>query len=363
MCRAGRSGETPPEPVTDEGLSLIEVLVSVVLLGLGGVAVLGGLGASLRGSAAHETKIEALAALESAAASLRHQVDPCTAEGYRSMAASGIADPRWSASLTVESLDCSTDLHQLRLAVTSEGGLTQTLDLAVGGPRVADVPGQGELDDADLPVVSCVVTNLTAVPPVIELTDSSLLSGDVRIEALTDTTCSGSLRAVFTPAPVDPATGLEWRPSFHEVGEQRYELILTEGTFAWEIGAVNTRVENRRPDDTFVDLGTVAGLVTTTCRADVGVNDESPARHPSGQLVDDLIVTVELSPACSASGSPTFEVNTGAGLYTGTFQASGSQWVAIVPGHDGDGPVFTSGAKSIHIDAAIAIAPVVVVIQ
>ena len=62
-------GEAPRQdaPRTDVGMSLIEVLVAIVLLGTAGVAMLTALNASVRGSTNHEARAVALAAPRGAA--------------------------------------------------------------------------------------------------------------------------------------------------------------------------------------------------------------------------------------------------------------------------------------------------------
>lgn len=370
MTRAVRSTSRRRRPVhpghescDDRGLSLIEVLVAVVLLGLGGVAVLGSIGTSIKGSSTHEQKIEALATLESAAAALQHKAEPCTAEAYRSRAAGAVSDSQWAASLAVVNLQCGSETHDLELSVTSHGGLVQTLAVSVGGPRVADVPGGGEFDDANVPFVSCAVTSISAVPSSIELNDIGLLTSDVRVEARTDAVCSGSLRAVFSPEPVDPATNLEWRPSFQEIGERHYELILTEGTFAWHVGPVNARIEHRQPDETFINLGAVNGLLTTTCQKTTHVSNPTPTRHADGGLLDDLFITVELSTACPTPASMSFSVNTGLSTFTADLVPTGSTWTGIIPGHDHGGPEFTPGPKTITFVAPIPVGSLHIEVQ
>lgn len=352
-----------PDEATDRGLSLLEVLVSVVLLGLGGVATMVALGASVRGSSTHEEKVAALATLESAAAVLHEKVEPCSASAYLSVAEAAVTDPWWASSLSVTGVSCGSDIDELQLSVTSPRGLVQTLDVVVGGPRVADTPDGGDFDDTNLPIVSCAVTSLVADPVTKELSDIRLLTGDVRVEARTTAACSGSLRAVFTPAPVDPATGLEWRPSFQEIGERHYELILTEGTFAWETGPITARVENRLPDDSFVNLGTLPGLFTTTCRTTSNVSNPSPQLEVDGRLLEPLSITVELSPACTTPPSLTFNIETGSGNYIGTLVPSGTTWTGTIPGHAQDGPVFVPGTRTITIEAPFEIAPIPIQVQ
>lgn len=359
-----RSRKSPSHPdATDRGVSLVEVLVAVVLLGIGGAAVMTSLGASIRGSSTHEDKVEALAALETAASMLQHKAEPCTPASYRSLATSAITDPTWASSLTVTNLSCGADVDQLRLGVTSPRGLVQTLDVVIGGPRVADTPGGGELDDTTLPIVSCALVSLTVDPATMELSDSSLLTGDLRIEARTTETCSGSLRAVFDPAPIDPATGLEWRPSFQEIDDRRYELILTEGTFAWETGPVDTQIENRLPNESFVNLGTASDLFATTCRSISSVDVGSPVRDVDGRLLDPLTITVELSPACPSPATMTLRLETGSGSFEATLVPSGQTWIGTVPGQADSGPVFSAGTKSITIEAPFPIEPVTIEVQ
>lgn len=362
LCRRSRVPIGHDE-VDDRGVSLIEVLIAIVLLGVGGVATMSALGMSIRGSSTHEDKVGALAALESAAAVLREQVTPRTAEAYRSAGAEAISDPEFAATLTVSGLVCGDVLDELQLGVTSVRGLVQTLDVTAGGPRVADTPGGGQLDDTALPIVYCSVTSVSAAPVTMELSDIGLLTDDVRVEARTSEVCSGSLRAVFTPAPIDPATGLEWRPSFQEVEERRYELILTAGTFAWQAGTVHARIENRMPDDSFVHLGDVPGLFTSTCRSTVAVSNPSPQRHDDGQLLDDLTITVDLNSACGTPSSISFSIETGSGSYTGDLAPAGATWIGTIPGHAAGGPVFAPGTRVITFETNIAIEPIQVEVQ
>ena len=56
-----------PSGSADRGLSLVEVLVTIVLLGIGGVAVLGAMAAAAHGSAVNKSQAGAIVWLQSAA--------------------------------------------------------------------------------------------------------------------------------------------------------------------------------------------------------------------------------------------------------------------------------------------------------
>jgi type II secretory pathway pseudopilin PulG len=346
--RAMRSSARP------DGFSFIEVLVSIVLLGTAGVAVLAALGSSIRGSVTHEEKVRALSALESAAAGLQRQVDPCTDTAYTAAARAAVVDTEWANSLEVEDLLCGAVLHELRLTVEGPRGLREQLGVTIGGPRVVATDDDDPFDDTSATILSCVATGIQAAPDTAELSDLGLLPDDVLLEVTTDAACSGTLRARFTPAPTDPNTGLAWEPPLTEVSAQLYTLVLTEGTFAWPVGAVDIQVRNEQLTGSTAAIGSRADFFSTTCGVTVSVDDPAPSIAPDGRLAEDLDVTVTLSPWCPAPSGLELSVQTGAELFAGPLLDGGGTWGTSIPGSGGGGPVFTVGPKTIEVSSSTA---------
>lgn len=336
----------------DRGVTFIEALVSVVLLGTAVVAVLAALGSLIRGSVTHEEKVRALSVLESASAGLQRQADPCTDAAYTVLARAAVLDTEWANSLEVEDLVCGSALHEMRLTVEGPRGLREQLDVTVGGPRVVATDDDDPVDGTPTTILNCLATGIQAVPATAELTDLGLLPADVLLEVTTDAECSGTLRALFTPAPTDPDTGLAWEPPLIEVSTQLYSLVLTEGTFAWPVGAVDIQVRNEQLNGSTAVIGSRTDFFSTTCGVTASVDDPTPTIAPDGRLVQDLVVTVTLSPWCPEHSDPRLSVETGAELFAVDLVQSEGTWGASIPSSGGGGPVFTVGPKTIEVSSS-----------
>lgn len=333
----------------DSGVTFIEVLVSVVLLGTVVVAVLASLGVSIRGSVTHEEKVMALSVLESAASGLKIQADPCDESTYRDLARETVEDPGWAARLEVSAVDCSdTDLHEVTLSVTAPRGLTQVLEVAVGGPRVADTEGAGEFDDSTAPIISCAVTNIVANPNEAVLNDEGVLSEDVTLIVTTDNPgCTSALRANFDPDPINPVDGFEWQPALEGAGDT-YSVVLVAGQYVWTVGTQDVMIVD---DSNGATVGSRAGFLEINCVVEGATSNPSPPRQVDGRLDGDVGVTVTISPACPDPGSLTFTVDTGTEVYTDVLADDDDDgaWIGNIPGQEGVGPVFEPGPTTIEV--------------
>ena len=156
----------------DVGMSLIEVLVAVVLLGTAGVGTLTALHASVRGSTNHEARAVALAELSAAASYLSSvRVESC-ADYARVLAErpATLATPR--ATVTLVSVSCPEDstLREITLRATDQAGRAdETLTIVHGGPTVV-YEGVPDATTTTLPAVTTTTvvgatTTTTTAPP------------------------------------------------------------------------------------------------------------------------------------------------------------------------------------------------------
>jgi hypothetical protein len=146
----------------DAGESLVEILVSVAVIGiaiagaLGGVGLLGAVSAGARSSRLHQDAVQAQAALRSWAEVLSRPQDSSAGSGYRYVPCAWPAGvpaaavpPGWTAQITAVSwwtgtgwtTTCSTDggLQKLTLDVASPAtgtstGVDEKLDLVIRRP-------------------------------------------------------------------------------------------------------------------------------------------------------------------------------------------------------------------------------------
>lgn len=167
-------GEAPRQdaPRTDVGMSLIEVLVAIVLLGTAGVAMLTALNASVRGSTNHEARAVALAELSAAASYLSSvRVESCA--DYAQVLAerpATLATPRATVSLV--SVNCPEGqlLREVTLRATDQvGRAEETITLVLGGPTVI-YEGIPDATTTTLPAVTTTTvvgatTTTTTAPP------------------------------------------------------------------------------------------------------------------------------------------------------------------------------------------------------
>lgn len=134
----------------DEGSSFIELLVSIVLLGIGGLATMTALSVTIQGSDQHKSKIGALAELEGAAAYLTRAVadEPladCSAtltasffDGYLSDPA--LVNPNPGVTVEATAVSCARGVAEVTLVAThaTKANATESLNVAVGGISVLE---------------------------------------------------------------------------------------------------------------------------------------------------------------------------------------------------------------------------------
>ena len=98
----------PPRLAGDDGSSLIEVLMAVLILGIAGAAILGGLLAAVRGTDVHRQQSQVEAALVSAVEALKDPSVariPCATAStapYLTAVRSAALPAGWSATSTVQ---------------------------------------------------------------------------------------------------------------------------------------------------------------------------------------------------------------------------------------------------------------------
>lgn len=123
--------------VLDEGFSLIEVLIAVVLLGIGVTAVLSGLQGAIIGSRVNRDLATANTVLISAAEAVkdeaRNHYMACPTTYDPTI---GIAPPTgWTVSYTM--VDCSSTgmkLQRIAVQVSGPGGSNQSVEILKAGP-------------------------------------------------------------------------------------------------------------------------------------------------------------------------------------------------------------------------------------
>lgn len=217
--------ESPRHPATilrDAGMSLIEVLVAIVLLGTAGVATLTALHASVRGSTNHEARSVALAEL-SAAASYLASVRVPSCDDYAAVLAARpetLAMPR--ATVTLVSVDCppGETLRRVTLRATDQQGRAEeTVTIVHGGPTViyegvpdastttvpsvttTTVVGATTTTSTTLPVTACNFLNV-AVNPTEAVVKANKLSQSLTVTVSFEGDCSGrTLTASVTNGP------------------------------------------------------------------------------------------------------------------------------------------------------------------
>lgn len=220
------TGTESPRPSTgrlrDAGMSLIEVLVAITLLGTAGVATLTALHASVRGSTNHEARSVALAEL-SAAASYLASVRVASCDDYAAVLAARpetLATPR--ATVTLVSVDCPAGetLRRVTLRATDQQGRAEeTLTIVHGGPTViyegvpdastttvpsvttTTVVGATTTTSTTVPVTACRFLNV-AVNPTEVVVKANKLSQSLTVTMSFEGNCTGrTLTASVTNGP------------------------------------------------------------------------------------------------------------------------------------------------------------------
>ena len=342
----------------DGGVTFIEILVAVVLLGTVVVAVLAALTASIRGSVAHDEKIRALAVLEAGSAALVHTevCDAAVVANYRTAARGGVVDAGWSTRLDVVSVDCVSDpdLHEVTLSVTKPRGGVESLEVTVGGPRVGPADVDGVLDVDPPTEVSCAATSLVASPSPVALADSGVLSQQITVTATTDAVCEGGiLWARFSPAPLgedpgNPGNLIEVEVPFQAgVVEKEYFLTLSPGVLQWEPGPNDVAVVYVPDSGSSVPAGSSTGLFELTCPITASVDNAAPLQDPSGRLNGDLALVLDVSPVCTDPAPFSFRVDTGVTTFVDVLFDNAGTWEGTIAGEP-TGPLFSAGTKLIE---------------
>jgi hypothetical protein len=308
----------------------------------------------------HEEKVVALSVLEAGASGLRDQA-PCgasTLATYRDAARAAVEDPDWAVRLDVAAVDCSTDpdLHEVRLRVDKPRGGIEQLQVTVGGPQVGGVVDEAaEIDPPT--IVSCAVTGIEASPDVVALSDSGVLSQTITLTAETDAVCAGGyLLARFSPPPLgddpeNPGNLVEVEVPFQVAPEveRQYNLTLPAGLWTWSVGSNDVTIVYSQLDGTTIPAGGAPDLFELTCGVTAEVDAEAPVQVASGQLQNDVEISVALSPACPTPDSMTYEVDTGVLVATGDLVEADGVWTGTVLGELADGPQFVAGPTIIDV--------------
>lgn len=115
----------------DDGMSLIELVITVVIMSITFVALFGAMAVAIELSDRHRKHATAEAAIRSLAEEVKKQFPgPCPNPSY-----SAPQPPdRFAQTITVE--ECAPELHRLRLTVASDDGkVSETLQVLVRNPN------------------------------------------------------------------------------------------------------------------------------------------------------------------------------------------------------------------------------------
>lgn len=142
------TASAPVKGRRDAGMTLVEILVAIILLGVGGTAVLVGLNVSIRGSEQHELRMVALAELSAASSYLATvKVDNCA--DYAAVVAARpktLNVPRISISVVGVQCPAGNVVRTITLRATSnDGRADETLTVLHGAPTILyqGVPDDG----------------------------------------------------------------------------------------------------------------------------------------------------------------------------------------------------------------------------
>jgi prepilin-type N-terminal cleavage/methylation domain-containing protein len=202
-----RTGSTIPARC-DNGMTMIEVLVAVILLGIGGAATMTALGASISGTTTLETKIAGLAMIETAASGLTRKVEPCNAAAYQFAARAAVPKTGWGSSALGSSdnmtatVACGAAFDVVTLTYTAPNGRgSHNLRLTLGGPTMSStaVGGGAGTPAPTIGDSTCEFVSLTATPPTVKWQiGQRVLDEDVKLSVQLAGNC-GLVRARFSP--------------------------------------------------------------------------------------------------------------------------------------------------------------------
>lgn len=128
--------------LNEGGFTLIETLIAVMLLGVGVIAVLGGLQSSIIGSRVNRDLATANTVLMSSAEAVKDEVRnhyaacPAAATSYNPV--NGVVLPTgWTPSMVSYTVDCSSDsikLQRITVKVLGPDGSPQSVEVLKAGP-------------------------------------------------------------------------------------------------------------------------------------------------------------------------------------------------------------------------------------
>ncbi|NNE12371.1 MAG: type II secretion system protein [Ilumatobacter sp.] len=203
-------GERARPARRDSGVTFIEILVAVVLLGIGGVATLVALTVSIKGSDQHRSKVNAIAELEGAGAYLARTEynsncsTPPTPASLTLAAANRPGVNNGEITVTVTNVDCSGGLPLITLeADSARGHALESLDVVIGGISVLQPEGASSSGP------TCTWGSLTATPPTVNVHTSGANAGKLKSNATISLNlnfsgpCSGPVTATIS----SPSTG------------------------------------------------------------------------------------------------------------------------------------------------------------
>lgn len=233
----------------DPGITLVEILVAVVLMGTAIVAVLAALGTSIRGSATFEKRVTGLSVIETASAAVTERQRTCGEYqdvARDAVAIAGVGDPD---GLTISGADCSGPLHRVPIAyVDPATGTPSSLVVTVSEFRTDPEPFGGD-DSGVGGSDACTITAVSPSPPTMgwwpeAIVDPAgpqraVLDQDVVVSVATHPDC-GQLRAVLGGSP--PIATVE----MSKLGANNHVFVVNGRDRSWPLGPVAATYEQRR---------------------------------------------------------------------------------------------------------------------
>lgn len=254
----------------DRGVSFLEVLVTVVLLGLAGVATLTALTTSIRGSDQHKSKVAALSELQGAGAYLQREANELdcatetepTPQFYADKLAGAVSGTperpgarNEGVTVSVASVDCSTGLPVVSLrADHSKGNATEELDVVVGGVSV-DKPGTGTGGPAGPGGDPCSFQDATATPIEVNKVGNGI-SQTVTIRLQYTGDCSSASASAFLSQSGNNPPSVTLSP-MTDSGSGYFEATLPTNAVNWKKEIVNVTITASSPSATRTTTFTV----------------------------------------------------------------------------------------------------------
>ncbi len=336
-------------------MTLIEVLVAVVLLGIGGTATMSALAASIQGSSVFESRIAGLAVLETSASGLTKQVQPCTGAAYQAAARAAIPADSWGTSAfgspdnMTASVVCDAAFHVVTLTYAAPNARgNSTLRLTLGGPTVSNsaASGGGTSPTPTIGDTTCDVASVSANPATMGRISDFTLDRDVSISVQLTGNC-GLVRArltlldgtFFYPDPVSDG-----------------KVIIRGRISKWAAGPAVVRFEHELSGWTPMNGGaTFPAFTVDECVTAVTVNPSTVQLDASGQLVTNVTLNATpsatmLATTSNACSGLTWHAATGAGttVATGTMTLSGPTVNGVIAGTP-TGTMWAAGTRTVEI--------------